>query len=452
MDPAVKAANELNAIFGRLEVPCEVCVTSEAGKHMMATADLDRGFALVEELPIVSWPSVSFLNLRLPFCFHCLRLATHQLSPADDAAADGVSLSPSPSPSSASTAALLPEKWSRCAQCASCFCSVDCQQASARTHRLLCSPLPQLRSDANGSSATVASGISVEALARCVAWIAQRLSVVIEQQKLTHAVLQADYTAQRSSSHSSPNVASAEGSVQTAWSADSLNYQLFTQVVAPFSRLISPPDSVQFDGVSLPAWGSAVRLLLAEKCVKLLLVASGAPLAKLQLSPLRFETEMHDDPSSCCSSSAPSVSPSASPLYWAEALVHVLLSADTLRTLVGQMVLNAHGVNDYVLPVSAAAPGKFEWVLKGAGLYTLLSSFNHSCEPNAAVSNVDDTHEIALTTTRPVKTGEEITITYIPLTASATLAERRQLLKSYLFTCRCSRCVREEKACAVDVV
>lgn len=433
MDPAVKAAEELNSIFCRLEVPCEVCVTSEAGKHVKATKNLHEGFTLVEELPIVSWPSASLLHSGLPFCFHCLSLSTHQLSSVVEAGAGVAS----------SSSSALPNEWTRCAQCASCFCSVECQQACARVHRLLCSTLPELRSP---DSATVTSGISMEALARCVAWIAQRLSLVIGQQRLTHEALQADYMAQQhndtksghyKSSHDVPTVMDA---AHTTWSQDSLNFQLFTQVVAPFSRLISPPDSVTFDGVSLPAWMSTVRSLLAEKCVKLLLVASAAPFGKLELHPLRFGEEDSSD------SSRPPAPPSTSPssLYWAEALVQILFSTDTLRTLVGQMVLNAHGVNDYVLP--AAGAGEFKWMLKGAGLYTLLSSFNHSCEPNAAVSSVDNMHDVALKTTRPVKAGEEITITYIPLTESTTLAERQQLLKNYFFTCRCPRCVREGKA------
>ncbi|KPI87895.1 hypothetical protein ABL78_3005 [Leptomonas seymouri] len=439
MDPAVRAANELNAIFSRLEVPCEVCVTSEAGKHVRATADLDKDFTLVEELPIVSWPSALLLSLRQPFCFHCLRLATHELPPSDGAAADAANaLRP---PSTLPTASALPEKWTCCAHCVSCFCSVDCQQASARLHRLLCPLLPKLRSACNSSSAAVNSGISVEALARCVSWVVQRLSLVIEQQKLTHEVLQADFNEQRNSSATADNDSgvSAEVLVQTTWSQNSLNSQLFTQVVAPFSRLISPPDSVQFNGVSLPAWISSVRSLLAESCVKILLVASGAPLGNLQLHPLHFDGESKD--------SSSSTSQSSSPRYWAEALVQTLFSTDTLRTLVGQMVLNAHGVNDYYFPACAAgvappsATGRFEWFLKGAGLYALLSSFNHSCEPNAEVLNADGTNEVVLKTTRPVRMGEEITITYIPLTASTTLAERRELLKNYFFTCHCPRCV-----------
>jgi hypothetical protein len=443
MDPAVKAAKELNAIFTRLEVPCEVCVTNEEGKHVKATSDLDGDVALVEELPIVSWPSTSLLNLRLPFCFHCLRISSHQLSAHEGDAT-------SASPSSIHSAPALPEKWMHCAQCDSCFCSVACQQASGRVHRLLCSSLSDLRrspspsssSSSSSGASTAASGISLEALARCVAWIAQRLSLIIGQQRLTHEALQADYNAQRGSDGS----VTTSNTASTQWSQDSLNYQLFTQVVAPFSRLISPPDSVQFDGVSLPAWLSVVRTHLADKCVKLLLVASGAPLGTLTLHPLHLDAEEGEGVSGGGIDGPFS-------LYWAEALVQVLFSTDTLRTLVGQMALNAHGINDYVLPLSGAATntagrshtGAFEWILKGAGLYALLSSFNHSCEPNAAVSSVADTHEIVLKTTRPVKAGEEISITYIPLTHSCSVAERQQLLKHYLFTCGCPRCVREAK-------
>lgn len=123
------------------------------------------------------------------------------------------------------------------------------------------------------------------------------------------------------------------------------------------------------------------------------------------------------------------------------------------------MVLNAHAINDYLLPAPTGAPevestsadapaalGRFDWILRGAGLYALLACFNHSCAPNAAVSNVGGTHEIGLQTTRPVAAGAPITITYIPVDAEAsTPATRRQQLKNYFFTCRCPRCTEEEK-------
>ncbi|CAG9574264.1 SET_domain_containing_protein_-_putative [Leishmania major strain Friedlin] len=447
MDPSVKAAGELNTIFGRLGVPCEVCVTSAEGKHVKATANLEEGFALFEELPIVSWPSPSLLALSTPFCFQCLSLSSHQ-QPASETDAE--------SPSAAGLAA-LPKSWSQCARCASYFCSPECEQASSRMHRLLCSCLPVVRESHGGrdgpggaedvkvtatqplssapsslASSPTSSEITLEALARCVAWITHRLSYAIEQQQLAHEVLQADYVFQQQQQQAGD---SARGAT---WSTASLIYQLFTQVVTLFSRLISPPDNVEFDGVSLASWMAKLRLLLAERCATQLLVASGAP-----LSDARRHTLMFDEHQQQQAAPAPT-------LLWAEALVQVIFSTDTLRTLVGQMVLNAHAINDYVLPPGEApSSGAFDWVLKGAGLYSLLSCFNHSCVPNAAVSTVDGTHEIVLKTTRPIRAGEPLTITYIPLAAgTASRAERQRQLRNYFFTCHCPRCDTEAAASA----
>ncbi|CBZ27231.1 conserved hypothetical protein [Leishmania mexicana MHOM/GT/2001/U1103] len=447
MDPAVKAAGELNTIFGRLGVLCEVCVTSAEGKHVKATANLEEGFALFEELPIVSWPSPSLLALSTPFCFQCLCLSSHQQL-ASEADAE--------SPSAAGSAA-LPKSWSQCAHCVSYFCSPECQQASSRVHRLLCPCLSVVRESHGGrggpggaegvkvtatqsissapsslASSSTSSEITLEALARCVAWITHRLSYVIEQQQLTHEVLQADYVFQQQQEAG----VSARGDT---WSTASLNYQLFTQIVTPFSRLISPPDNVEFDGVSLASWMAKLRLLLAERCATQLLVASDAPLSDVQRHTLTFDEHQQQQ-------TVP-----APTLLWAEALVQVIFSTDTLRTLVGQMVLNAHAINDYVLPPGEApSSGVFDWVLKGAGLYSLLSCFNHSCVPNVAVSAVDGTHEIVLKTTRSIRAGEPLAITYIPLTAGATSrAERQRQLKNYFFTCHCPRCDMEAASTAM---
>ncbi|AIN98547.1 hypothetical protein LPMP_230970 [Leishmania panamensis] len=452
MDPSVKAASELNAIFDRLGVLCEVCVTSAEGKHVKATESLKEGFALVEELPIVSWPSPSLLTLSTPFCFQCLRLSSHQPSTA----MSDSELLPSTSCSSLTSAvgaARVPQSWSRCAHCASYFCSSECQQASSRVHRLLCSSLPVVREGHGGSggrsgaedvmvtapgsfssattsltSSPTSSEITLEALARCVAWIAHRLSYAIEQQQITHEMLQADYVFQQQQQQQAGG--SATGAV---WSTVSLNYQLFTQVVTPFSRLVSPPNNVEFDSAPLSSWMAKLRVLLAERCVEELLIASGTSLSAVERHTLAFNEHQ----------AVP-----APALLWAEALVQVLLSFDTLRTLVGQMVLNAHAINDYVLlPVGAPSPSAFDWVLKGAGLYSLLACFNHSCVPNAAVSNVDGTHEIVLKTTRPIQAGEPLTITYIPLSAGAmSRAERQRQLRNYFFTCHCPRCTKEAGA------
>lgn len=455
-DPARKAAQELTTLFQRLDVACEVCITADEGKHVKATADLSSGYALVEEAPIVSWPTSSFLRLDIPFCFQCLRLQRHNvLAVASDGGAPTVE-----------------GRWSTklCSVCGACFCSTECSDAAARAHRLLCSSLRRLRSATatDVSSPTLHdSDITVESLARCVVWIVCRLSTAIEQQGLTHEQLQSDYASFRTES----------GGFR---SGSSIVYQLFTQSVAPFTRLISPPNGTTFAGISLPAWRTIVREALCQSSVKLLLCSSGASFSEIQWAPLHFDDapisqsqstitpttaaaqSVAPDPTSKRKGGTAAQQPSL-PSLWAEAVVQSIFSTDTLSTLVGQMELNGHAVNDFVFPsstcasasppmqptVSAPASGtdgaaKFEWVIKGAGLYTLLSSFNHSCNPNTAVQCVDGTSEIRLETIRPVRKGEELSITYIPLPEGSTPAERRQQLKSYFFNCRCDRCVSED--------
>ncbi|KAG5504406.1 hypothetical protein JKF63_04857 [Porcisia hertigi] len=457
MDSNVKAVSELNTIFDRLGVPCKVCVTSEEGKHVRATKDMEKGFALVEEIPIVSWPAPSLLALSIPFCFHCLRLSRHHLS---SAVSDAESPSVTPCSSltcatGAAAAAALPESWSKCPDCVSYFCSSECQQASARVHRLLCSCLPELRASHSGSGGSGGKGadtvtasespfpttnspapisapcaITLEALARGVAWVTHRLSYAIEREQLTHEVLQADYVQQQQQQQQESGHSASVGDM---WSTASLNYQLFTQVVTPLNRLIGLPDNATIRNVPLASWIAQLRVLLADVCVEHLLVASGATLSSVQRHPLSFGEE-EQQPAAL-----------APVLLWPEALVQVLLSTDTLKTLLGQMVLNAHAVNDYVLPpVESASTGGFDWILKGGGLYSLLSCFNHSCVPNAVVSNVDGTHEIVLKATRPIRADEQVTITYIPLDpGTSTRAERQELLNNYFFTCRCPQCTME---------
>lgn len=88
-------------------------------------------------------------------------------------------------------------------------------------------------------------------------------------------------------------------------------------------------------------------------------------------------------------------------------------------------------------------------------LFFMLSRCNHSCSPNAQWSWDASTLTLTVTALRPIATGEEITISYIPLYSDPTL--RQQILKdAYGFDCVCDECtlppyeVEEHRSAAVD--
>jgi len=80
---------------------------------------------------------------------------------------------------------------------------------------------------------------------------------------------------------------------------------------------------------------------------------------------------------------------------------------------------------------------------RGCGIYVRNSFFNHSCQPNVNYWVVENSLRVECTASFPVKKGEELNISYID-TAQDLTARREKLLESYLFTCDCVRCTREE--------
>lgn len=118
------------------------------------------------------------------------------------------------------------------------------------------------------------------------------------------------------------------------------------------------------------------------------------------------------------------------------AIATVLLSPDSLTQIWGQLVLNSQQVR-----VWGTDKRKELCVLEGAGVYTLQSCINHSCNPNCGVSCGNDA-TITVHTLRQILPDEELTIAYIPTTLDVT--ERRRLLaEGYLFWCECARCQLE---------
>lgn len=114
-----------------------------------------------------------------------------------------------------------------------------------------------------------------------------------------------------------------------------------------------------------------------------------------------------------------------------------LLGSDALAFFYGTLMRNAQSL----LIWGAAQEGTL-MVLRAAGLYVLQACCNHSCIPNCCVENGADAC-ITLRAERDIAPGEELTITYVPL--SLPQSRRQELLNNYRFVCDCSRCIEEKQ-------
>ncbi|CAK9009536.1 Histone-lysine N-methyltransferase ATXR2 (Protein SET DOMAIN GROUP 36) (Trithorax-related protein 2) (TRX-related protein 2) [Durusdinium trenchii] len=84
----------------------------------------------------------------------------------------------------------------------------------------------------------------------------------------------------------------------------------------------------------------------------------------------------------------------------------------------------------------------------GEVLFDKISRLNHSCTPNLDFNlSWDADNETVvntITASTPIRTNEELNISYLPLRLKLPVEERRaQLLKHWGFHCRCSRCLLE---------
>ncbi|OEH79560.1 uncharacterized protein LOC34623874 [Cyclospora cayetanensis] len=114
-----------------------------------------------------------------------------------------------------------------------------------------------------------------------------------------------------------------------------------------------------------------------------------------------------------------------------------LLGIEGLAFLYGTLMRNAQSL----LMWGATNEGSL-MVLRAAGVYLLQACCNHSCIPNCSVENIEDA-SITLRAERPIAEGDELTISYVPL--SLPQKKRQALLDSYRFTCDCARCVQERQ-------
>ena len=88
--------------------------------------------------------------------------------------------------------------------------------------------------------------------------------------------------------------------------------------------------------------------------------------------------------------------------------------------------------------LGAAAGEGFE----GTGLFPLVCSANHSCDPNAWVDFDSGDSKAWMYALRDVCVGEEILIAYVDTEGGTD--ERRRSLLEYGFFCMCKRCCSDE--------
>ena len=79
-----------------------------------------------------------------------------------------------------------------------------------------------------------------------------------------------------------------------------------------------------------------------------------------------------------------------------------------------------------------------EFAKAGSALFPLTSVFNHSCWPNAAWTTLGAV--MAVRATRPIRAGEEVTISYVFLSDVDVAGRRDSLRSSHGFDCACERC------------
>ncbi|EJD43878.1 hypothetical protein AURDEDRAFT_88438 [Auricularia subglabra TFB-10046 SS5] len=79
-------------------------------------------------------------------------------------------------------------------------------------------------------------------------------------------------------------------------------------------------------------------------------------------------------------------------------------------------------------------------IIEYSGVFPTLSRLNHSCRPNANPQWNSETLTIELRALRPIRAGEEVTITYSPDLLIPAYQRRASLREAYHFTCTCTAC------------
>ena len=119
--------------------------------------------------------------------------------------------------------------------------------------------------------------------------------------------------------------------------------------------------------------------------------------------------------------------------YCIECFIDVL---EIILRHVEQISCNAIEISKYKYQSSTRTWKK---VRTGAGLYNVMSLFNHSCDENAYTLFYQDT--IVIRTTQPIKAGKEVCISYYNFYANSEKIERQKMMRErYCFECTCDAC------------
>jgi hypothetical protein len=83
--------------------------------------------------------------------------------------------------------------------------------------------------------------------------------------------------------------------------------------------------------------------------------------------------------------------------------------------------------------------------------YTYASQINHSCLPNAFRLFVPGTHAVTVYASRDLKPGEQVFLSYGPVSVWHTIEERRQMIqKTWFFDCSCKDCLDPDRPDAIN--
>ena len=109
---------------------------------------------------------------------------------------------------------------------------------------------------------------------------------------------------------------------------------------------------------------------------------------------------------------------------------------------IGGEALEKHSISQLTEKSEGALP---RGNLLAFALYPSLSYFNHSCTPNVTKTRVGQSWIFATISTRTIKVGEELCISYLGgEEVGMGREERREKLKEWGFDCACRRCEEEK--------
>lgn len=139
--------------------------------------------------------------------------------------------------------------------------------------------------------------------------------------------------------------------------------------------------------------------------------------------------------------------PSPSMRYY-RAVLDQFLHADGSKLSLRECLRLQDAVRIFFTNAAAMYEGSSTWWFwrpkeLGDGLFLTFSRMNHSCEPNALWDTDLNGRSgvMSVWAEKDIQPGEEITISYIPLTVvNKPREKRRQILRRWGFDCQCTKC------------